>query len=508
MKYRRIYFAFVIAALSMLLCGFCGCAFRVNPQVSNSDKNLENTDMPLPPPPSPHISFVRLDVNGTQVSGSVRGETTALISEEEIVCHDGAEYTVSLDPSGSPQVDSGKVDLVFGENVFYVLEWIEGAVKNTYTVKIYRQPIGGEIEQNNTCMRLSVTYVGYRFAGWYRDNELLSEEEEYTLTEGSGEGVLARFEPISEMAGFDFTSTLNTCVILGAKESVGSVLILPEYVTGIGNGAFSGCRELTEIAFPERLTEIGELAFSDCTGLVELVIPETVRKIGAGALSGCTSLKSLTLPFVGYVNNNYTYPCGYLFGTSKQEGTTVVRQAVYTVDSEGYRYAPTAFDYCVPDSLEEITVCGGVIAINSFNGFNNLKSVILGDNVTKLDSYSFANCKTLSNVVMGKGVTEIGSNAFGGCIGLERITIGENVTTLKNGAFYACEGLTEVIMGTKVRVIGEYAFFHCMGIKSFKYCGTVKQWKNISFGDRWNNWYSAGAEKPDYGYSITYEYKG
>ena len=47
---------------------------------------------------------------------------------------------------------------------------------------------------------------------------------------------------------------------------------------------------------PEGITEIGEIAFQGSEELTELIVPEGVTKIGSNAFSGCYKLRKITLP--------------------------------------------------------------------------------------------------------------------------------------------------------------------------------------------------------------------
>ena len=68
---------------------------------------------------------------------------------------------------------------------------------------------------------------------------------------------------------------------------------IPESVTEIGFYAFYGCKSLKEITIPESVTEIGNCAFKNCKNLTEINIPESVTKIGYGAFDGCKNLKEM-----------------------------------------------------------------------------------------------------------------------------------------------------------------------------------------------------------------------
>ena len=68
------------------------------------------------------------------------------------------------------------------------------------------------------------------------------------------------------------------------------IYTIPNSVTSIGDGAFSGCTSLTSVTIPNSVTSIGHWAFYGCTGLTSVTIPNSVTNIGDWAFIGCTSL--------------------------------------------------------------------------------------------------------------------------------------------------------------------------------------------------------------------------
>jgi len=61
-------------------------------------------------------------------------------------------------------------------------------------------------------------------------------------------------------------------------------------LTGVYEGAFYGCRNLTDVVIPEEVTSIGKSAFYACSSLTKLVIPDGLTSIGEEAFYACSSL--------------------------------------------------------------------------------------------------------------------------------------------------------------------------------------------------------------------------
>ena len=76
----------------------------------------------------------------------------------------------------------------------------------------------------------------------------------------------------------------------------GGDVAVPEGVTSIGLGAFSGCSSLTSVTLPEGVTSIGWSAFENCSSLTSVTISDSVTSISYGAFENCSSLTSVTIP--------------------------------------------------------------------------------------------------------------------------------------------------------------------------------------------------------------------
>ncbi|MBQ3574511.1 MAG: leucine-rich repeat domain-containing protein, partial [Clostridia bacterium] len=65
---------------------------------------------------------------------------------------------------------------------------------------------------------------------------------------------------------------------------------LPDGVSFIADGMFSGCVSLEKIDIPDGVTSIGKGAFEFCKALTEITIPDSVTFIDEDAFFFCQSL--------------------------------------------------------------------------------------------------------------------------------------------------------------------------------------------------------------------------
>ena len=90
-------------------------------------------------------------------------------------------------------------------------------------------------------------------------------------------------------------------------------ITIPDWVTIIGESAFSQCKKITKITIPNYIKTIQHFAFSNCISLSEIIIPESVTGIGFAALDGCSNLHSITCladtpPTAPFSFANYNIP--------------------------------------------------------------------------------------------------------------------------------------------------------------------------------------------------------
>ena len=163
------------------------------------------------------------------------------------------------------------------------------------------------------------------------------------------------------------------------SEYSGNVIIPPSIVyngnfysvTSIGEGAFCDCCNLTSVTIPNSVTSIGNSAFQGCSGLTSISIPSSVTSIGQDAFNNCSGLKSVHI-------SDLEIWCTIKFDNSYSN--------------------PLYYAHCLYLEGEEI------------------KDLVIPNDVTSLCSYAFSGCSNLTSVTIPNSVASIGYYAFQNCI--------------------------------------------------------------------------------------------
>ena len=151
-------------------------------------------------------------------------------------------------------------------------------------------------------------------------------------------------------------------------------LTIPDRVTSIGEGAFSGLEGLKKIIIPGTVKEIKANAFSNNQDIEEVIIEDGVEKIGKRAFINCSKLQRITLP-------------------------------------------------------DTITSIGE----GCFKGNEALDNVKLPDNLTILDSQTFQNCTNLKNLEFSENLETLRDECLQST-NLTKIKLSPNLRNISSSA--------------------------------------------------------------------------
>ena len=434
------------------------------------------------------IRFTTLNVDGKNVYGKVPNATTEFVFYEEIFVSGNATYVVDDDKSCSSPIDSKTVDLVVGDNIFYVLETVGNNVK-LYTVTIYRRAMftvtfntnGGTavdsqiVEEDSFTTAPTTTKIGYTFAGWdydfatpitkdttitaswtantntaYKVEYYLEnlENDNYTLHTFENKTGTTNSTVYAEIKTFEHFMPESTSVS-GIVNANGTTVIKVYYqrneytVTFDGNG--------------------GTLASGNATQTVKYgdsVVAPTFEKEGHTFVDFNKSLTNVSENYTITANwkvNQYTLTIVYDNG---QENTVLTQDYGTAIENiteptrDGYTF--NGWDK-IPSIMPAIntTITAKWLAI-----FN-----LSSGEITSLTSHG----KTLTNIIIPSKIDNV-----------DIISIGEE-------AFYNSSNLTSVEIPASVTSIGEYAFYGCRSLTKVNYTGTIDHWAQISFSNYCSN---------------------
>lgn len=223
----------------------------------------------------------------------------------------------------------------------------------------------------------------------------------------------------------------------------------------IGDAAFYGAAQATSITIGEGAI-IGEYAFYNTESLKTIDL-SGVKKIGAYAFSGDVLYTYLDNP-----------------STSPEPRIRADKNGNYIYDYHSPVFTEINLTGIMGDGENG---AGGSVGTNAFSFCLKLEKVVLGDNITVIESRAFGDCTALKDINLSKiatieteafaktalesidlsSVETIGSYAFVYCEELESVKLNDAGVVLSEGAFAYCNDLTAIDL-SKVTSIGAYAF--------------------------------------------------
>ena len=346
--------------------------------------------------------------------------------------------------------DKSSYNFTMGFDVTYTAKWSKLAVTKNISKAGVVTSLNDKYVLGQELKITATSYLGYDFVGWYCNDALVADSCAYTFrTSANNETYTAKWKIKDELKNFKFSSNLKFCEIEGVYDKTITKVVIPDYVTSIGDSAFR-----------------------DCSGFASITIPDSVTSIGDSAFRNCSGLESITLPFIGAkLNGTENTRFGYIFGTnyygeSKEYIPRNLRTVVISNSSGVTSMGNDAFSGC--SGLTNITIPDSVTSIGdyAFHGCSSLTNITIPNSVTSIGDYAFRGCSSLTSITIPNSLTSMGNDAFSGCSGLTSITIPDTVSTIGGGAFGGCSGLTSITIPDSVTSIGFAMFRECRRLES------------------------------------------
>ena len=298
----------------------------------------------------------------------------------------------------------------------------------------------------------------------------------------------------------------------------------------IGNYAFYGCNNISNVSFDTVLKTIGSSAFYSCSIITEITIPKSTDSIGSGAFSGCSGIRDTRytgiledwcrIAFFGsqsnpmfysgnlYINNlplsgTLTIPTNikqvrdYSFENCQALTSLIMHDSVYNIGTGTFYNCINLDSVTFPDSLWSVGSmafenCSTMVAVRfptklhyiGSNAFEQCKAldVDMPQNTLGIESNAFRGCSNLRKAMLSDNLTNLGTGAFMDCTRLDSVSIGNSLTNIRNDVFKNDTALRYISLGGAIQQIASTTFINCNNLKTTNYNGTIGKWCEITFG--------------------------
>ena len=202
------------------------------------------------------------------------------------------------------------------------------------------------------------------------------------------------------------------------------------------------------------LKYIGNSAFKGLSCLESISLPSTILEIEESAFENCENLSSVEF------NNN--------------ENLDIINEATF-------KNCINLVSLIIPNNIKKIDKF-------SFQGCSKLKNIIHSGDLLEIDNCAFQYCTSLEKMNFKDSINRIGISAFEGCTSLGDLRFPQSLDSIGSSAFKGCSNIAKIIVSKdkgNIISLGSDAFEGCTKLISIVIPeNKVIKYKNAS------NWYT------------------
>lgn len=107
------------------------------------------------------------------------------------------------------------------------------------------------------------------------------------------------------------------------------------------------------------------------------------------------------------------------------------------------------------------------VGTDAFSNNENIKKVILSENINRVDYAAFRNCDALVSVSVSASVKKIDQFAFADCNALKEVIFSENakLEAIDYSAFESCTSLERIVLPISLTRLAPYSFKNCTALQ-------------------------------------------
>lgn len=229
-------------------------------------------------------------------------------------------------------------------------------------------------------------------------------------------------------------------------------IVVSDGITYVNFSSFYGCINIKETYLGQDVKEIESVNWRNFKYFEKINIDK--NNVYMTSIDGVVYNKNKTMLIY--------YPCG------RENSEYIIPDGVKSIEANCFSYSTNLKNISIPNSVK--TIGSGAFYDT---GIINLE---IPDSVNLIEG-AFNSCKNLKTVKIGNNVTKI--ETFQRCEKLESIEFGNSIEYI--GGYYG-ENLKTIVLPKSLKQIGFNTFKDCHNLKDVYYSGNEKDWDKIQIG--------------------------